>query len=131
MFARICSWLVLLSRSAASAPASVMMSGTPAGRAGHPDAVAAAAVYLASDDARFVHGTVLDVDGGRTGVAVIAAQSWLSGPISMRHPGRRISPRSLSRSLSGGVSEWRDADGTGAWGRSSIIANTAIYMYRG
>jgi NAD(P)-dependent dehydrogenase (short-subunit alcohol dehydrogenase family) len=56
-------------------PAAVMMSGTPAGRAGHPDAVAAAAVYLASDDARFVHGTVLDVDGGRTGVAVIAAQS--------------------------------------------------------
>jgi NAD(P)-dependent dehydrogenase (short-subunit alcohol dehydrogenase family) len=29
-------------------------------------------VYLASDDASFVHGTVLDVDGGRTEVAVIA-----------------------------------------------------------
>jgi hypothetical protein len=43
----------------------------------------------------------------------------------------QISPRSLARSLSGGVSEWRDADGTGACGRSSIIANTAIYMYRG
>ena len=54
-------------------PAAVMMTGTPAGRAGHPGAVAAAAVYLASDDAEFVHGTVLDVDGGRTGVAVIAA----------------------------------------------------------
>jgi NAD(P)-dependent dehydrogenase (short-subunit alcohol dehydrogenase family) len=53
-------------------PAGVMMSGTPAGRAGHPGAIAAAAVYLASDDASFVHGTVLDVDGGRTGVAVIA-----------------------------------------------------------
>jgi hypothetical protein len=29
-------------------------------------------VYLASDEATFVHGTVIDVDGGRVGVAVIA-----------------------------------------------------------
>ncbi|MFC8734058.1 SDR family NAD(P)-dependent oxidoreductase [Luteimicrobium sp. NPDC057192] len=49
-----------------------LMSGTPAGTAGGPEAIAAAAVYLASDDAGFVHGTVLDVDGGRTGVAVVA-----------------------------------------------------------
>ncbi len=35
-------------------------------------AVAHAAVYLASDEAAFVRGTVLDVDGGRVGVAVIA-----------------------------------------------------------
>ncbi|MEV6338512.1 SDR family oxidoreductase [Nocardia vinacea] len=54
-------------------PGESMMLGTPAGRTGHPDAIAAAAVYLASDDAAFTHGTVLDVDGGRTGVAVIAA----------------------------------------------------------
>ncbi|PWK87298.1 NAD(P)-dependent dehydrogenase (short-subunit alcohol dehydrogenase family) [Lentzea atacamensis] len=53
-------------------PGEVMMRGTPAGRSGHPDAIAAAAVYLASDEAAFVHGTVLDVDGGRTGVAVVA-----------------------------------------------------------
>jgi NAD(P)-dependent dehydrogenase (short-subunit alcohol dehydrogenase family) len=53
-------------------PADAMMQGTPAGGAGHPGAVAAAAVYLASGAASFVHGTVLDVDGGRTGVAVIA-----------------------------------------------------------
>ena len=53
-------------------PGEVMMHGTPFGRSGHPDAIAAAAVYLASDDSAFVHGTVLDVDGGRTGVAVIA-----------------------------------------------------------
>ncbi|MET9630239.1 SDR family oxidoreductase [Lentzea sp. NPDC006480] len=53
-------------------PGDVMMQGTPAGRSGHPDAIATAAVYLASDDAQFVHGTVIDVDGGRTGVAVIA-----------------------------------------------------------
>jgi len=53
-------------------PAAVMMAGTPAGTVGTPDAIAAAAVFLASDEAAFVHGTVLDVDGGRTGVAVIA-----------------------------------------------------------
>jgi len=29
-------------------------------------------VFLASDEASFVHGAVLDVDGGRTGVAVVA-----------------------------------------------------------
>ena len=53
-------------------PAEVMMRGTPAGASGTPDAIAHAAVYLASDEAAFVHGTVIDVDGGRTGVAVIA-----------------------------------------------------------
>ena len=49
------------------------MRGTPADRSGTPDAIAHAAVYLASDEAAFVHGSVIDVDGGRTGVAVIAA----------------------------------------------------------
>ena len=43
-----------------------------AGRSGHPDAIASAAVYLASDEAEFVRGIVLDADGGRTGVAVVA-----------------------------------------------------------
>jgi NAD(P)-dependent dehydrogenase (short-subunit alcohol dehydrogenase family) len=50
-----------------------MMRGTPAGTSGTPDAVAFAALYLASDEAAFVHGSVIDVDGGRTGVAVVAA----------------------------------------------------------
>jgi NAD(P)-dependent dehydrogenase (short-subunit alcohol dehydrogenase family) len=54
-------------------PAEVMMRGTPAGGSGTPDAIAYAAVYLASDEATFVHGSVIDVDGGRTGVAVIAS----------------------------------------------------------
>jgi NAD(P)-dependent dehydrogenase (short-subunit alcohol dehydrogenase family) len=52
-----------------------MMHGTPAGGSGTADAIAHAAVYLASDEAAFVHGTVIDVDGGRVGVAVIAAGS--------------------------------------------------------
>jgi NAD(P)-dependent dehydrogenase (short-subunit alcohol dehydrogenase family) len=51
----------------------VMMRGTPANAPGTPDAIAHAAVWLASDEARFVHGTVVDVDGGRVAVAVIAA----------------------------------------------------------
>ncbi|GIH19171.1 SDR family NAD(P)-dependent oxidoreductase [Rugosimonospora africana] len=53
-------------------PAQVMMRGTPAGGSGSPDAIAHAAVYLASEESRFVQGTVIDVDGGRVGVAVIA-----------------------------------------------------------
>jgi NAD(P)-dependent dehydrogenase (short-subunit alcohol dehydrogenase family) len=53
-------------------PAEMMMRGTPAGGSGTPEAIAHAAVYLASDEASFVHGTVIDVDGGRVGVAVIA-----------------------------------------------------------
>ncbi|HEY2490656.1 MAG TPA: SDR family oxidoreductase [Streptosporangiaceae bacterium] len=48
------------------------MKGTPAGRPGSPEPIAYAAVYLASDEARVRHGSVLDVDGGRTTTAVIA-----------------------------------------------------------
>ncbi len=55
-----------------SQPGGRMMAGTPAGAPGTPDAIAHAAVYLASDEAAFVHGTVVDVDGGRVGVAVLA-----------------------------------------------------------
>jgi NAD(P)-dependent dehydrogenase (short-subunit alcohol dehydrogenase family) len=58
--------------NSASHPAEFMMRGTPAGRSGTPDEVAYAAVYLASDESTFVHGSVIDIDGGRTGVAVIA-----------------------------------------------------------
>lgn len=53
-------------------PAEANMNGTPAGRMGRPQEIAHAAVYLASDESAFVHGIVLDVDGGRTAVAVIA-----------------------------------------------------------
>src|SRR6476469_4434263 len=53
-------------------PAAAMMTGTPYGTFGTPDAIAHAAVYLAADESQFVNGTVIDVDGGRVGVAVIA-----------------------------------------------------------
>jgi NAD(P)-dependent dehydrogenase (short-subunit alcohol dehydrogenase family) len=48
-----------------------LMKGTPAGRVGTPKSVAYAAVYLASDEAEFVHGAMIDVDGGRTRVTVV------------------------------------------------------------
>ncbi|MGY1940708.1 SDR family oxidoreductase [Nocardia gipuzkoensis] len=50
-----------------------MMHGTPANRVGQPDEIAAAAVFLASDAAAFVHAIDVDVDGGRTGVTVSRA----------------------------------------------------------
>jgi NAD(P)-dependent dehydrogenase (short-subunit alcohol dehydrogenase family) len=37
----------------------------PAGRVASPEEIAAAITFLASDGASFIHGTVIDVDGGR------------------------------------------------------------------
>lgn len=42
-----------------------VLTGIPLGRLCQPEDVAAAAVYLASEDASFVTGVVLPVDGGR------------------------------------------------------------------
>jgi 3-oxoacyl-[acyl-carrier protein] reductase len=41
-----------------------MRAGTPLGRLGEPEDIANAYLWLASDAASFVHGTVLSVDGG-------------------------------------------------------------------
>ncbi len=49
-----------------------MMTTTPLGRLVAPDAVARAAVFLASEDAADIHGSVLDVDGGRSSVLFAA-----------------------------------------------------------
>jgi len=40
--------------------------GTPMGRVGRPEEIAAAIVFLASDEASFVTGTTLLADGGYT-----------------------------------------------------------------
>ncbi|HET8627771.1 MAG TPA: glucose 1-dehydrogenase [Thermomicrobiales bacterium] len=42
------------------------IAGIPLGHAGEPEDIAYAALYLASDEARFVTGTTLVVDGGAT-----------------------------------------------------------------
>jgi NAD(P)-dependent dehydrogenase (short-subunit alcohol dehydrogenase family) len=41
-----------------------MVARTPAGRLGDPHDIAAAVVFLAGDEAAFVHGATLAVDGG-------------------------------------------------------------------
>ncbi len=50
--------------------AETAMRGTPAGRSLPPEAIASAAVYLASDEAAYVHGSLFDIDGGRANIAV-------------------------------------------------------------
>ena len=41
-----------------------MASASPARRTGRPSEIAPIAVYLASDDASYVQGTVITLDGG-------------------------------------------------------------------
>jgi NAD(P)-dependent dehydrogenase (short-subunit alcohol dehydrogenase family) len=45
-----------------------MGAQSPLGRVAQPEEIAATVVYLASDNASFVHGVVLHADGGRTAV---------------------------------------------------------------
>jgi NAD(P)-dependent dehydrogenase (short-subunit alcohol dehydrogenase family) len=58
-------WTPLIPATMAADKVEGFGSDTPLGRAGHPIEVAAAFVFLASDDASFVSGTVLGVTGGK------------------------------------------------------------------
>ncbi|NQX90377.1 MAG: SDR family oxidoreductase, partial [Halioglobus sp.] len=42
----------------------IMQSRVPLGRAGAPDEIIGAALYLASDASRYTTGSILKVDGG-------------------------------------------------------------------
>lgn len=44
----------------------VILAETPAGRIGHPDDVAAAVCFLASDESQYITGQSLMIDGGQT-----------------------------------------------------------------
>lgn len=46
--------------------AALLTDGTPLGRVAEPEDIAKVAAFLASDDAAFLTGTVVPVDGGRT-----------------------------------------------------------------
>lgn len=50
--------------------ASMIVQRTPADRFGTPEDIAGAALYLASDAAKFVTGSVFTVDGGLTAGAI-------------------------------------------------------------
>jgi len=53
---------------------------TPMGRPGRPEEIAGAAAFLCSDDAGFVNGQVLAVDGGQTSSAFVSdamVQCWV------------------------------------------------------
>jgi NAD(P)-dependent dehydrogenase (short-subunit alcohol dehydrogenase family) len=49
-----------------------MLDRVPLGRAGTPDEIAKAAVFLCSDDASYMTGHVMAVDGGFTAVGLVA-----------------------------------------------------------
>jgi len=58
-------WTPLIPASFPSEKVGEFGKDTPMGRLGQPDEVAPAYVYLASDDASYVTGQVLHVNGGR------------------------------------------------------------------
>ena len=77
-------------------PGAVFMRG-PGGAPGHPGAIAAAAVDLASDEAAFVHGAVLDIDGGRVNVLTSADAAAVRLPDSQPAREAEMRTRHIAR----------------------------------
>ncbi len=72
--------------------ASVWGPTVPLGRPGYPDDIARAVVFLVSDDADYVTGTVLRVDGG-----IMTRSPHYPPNASTLYPNRRQSPGSKAR----------------------------------
>ncbi len=58
-------WTPLIPSTMSASKVEGFGSDTPLGRAGHPVEVAAAYIFLASDEASYVSGTVIGVTGGK------------------------------------------------------------------
>ncbi|MGA9278180.1 glucose 1-dehydrogenase [Ilumatobacter sp.] len=71
------------------ATAAQIAKGSPLGYAGVPDDIAAAALYLASDESRYVSGHTLVVDAGQT-TAGMTPQRFNTGPTRQFHEAGRI-----------------------------------------
>ena len=53
-----------MSRGAADAPVDTSGMGIPLGRAGTPEEIAGACLFLCSDDASYITGQLIGVNGG-------------------------------------------------------------------
>ena len=62
----VCPPTVTGSPAASRALRARFMPADPAGRYGTPEEVAALVAFLASDEARYLHGAVFTIDGGLT-----------------------------------------------------------------
>ncbi len=74
----------LLHRGSPEAMGQLLDAAQPWPEHGRPDDIAAAALYLASDDARFVTGEALVVDGGMTAVGGNAMRGSIGGAAAVQ-----------------------------------------------